>query len=460
MPTTVPVAPRAQAKRLTQSSKLTRRGEIRLLSGPLWERSLLLAVIFMPFQYALTINLFFPLKISEILIAISIVAYAVAHRRLKWDFASTVVLLLALAAFFSTVFNLPSRFDLSTTGYDRPLEADTLLYLGYALFALTLWALLRRVDREKSIRAVVVSIWTCGAAVLLQWIASITGSSALIAILGFRAVGIGGDTSSLRSGPFLEGQHLGFFAGAALLLAIYRRSYWSVAVAAASIVFSQSTTAYVGLAAGLVCVLILRPRSRSLSIIGAVGVIGAVVVLTVPALQTILGRQLAKLGFTEFAPDYQFATTSLDIRSAKTSISFDMMLENPIFGVGPGRFGANFGSFSPNYDLPVYYYTSATARPIAENAYGHVGAELGVAALVLFGSLVLYALLRNWRSSPAIFALAPYLAISVSTQSSWTFLPIWTFIAILCAKQSDDAQGDAPSPPSQDTATGRSLILQ
>lgn len=421
----------------TDTAHLNRRGEAKLLRGrPAFERLILLAIVFMPFQYALTISIGFPLKISEVLAALGIAAYLLgpSRRRIRPDFATLLVVLLMVALTFSAVANFaPVEIIGAAIGYGRGMRQDLILYAAFAVFAVAFWAVARRVDRILLIRAVIASIWTCGAAVLLQWAASITGSAGVIAALGFRTAGVGGDTGSLRSGPFLEGQHLGFFAGAALIVAIYRRSWAAAAVAVASILYSESTTAYVGLAVGVLLLIILRPHARVLIPAAAIALVGTIVVLVWEPVRETLGRQLAKLGFTEFAPDYLYATTSINIRSAKAEIAFRMMGDNPWFGVGPGRFGAHFGEYANDYTLPWVYYTGVT-RPIAENAYGHVAAELGVLALIVFVALIIYVVIRNRVEPPVFVILAGYIAVSIATQSSWTFMPIWVFLAILCAR--------------------------
>ncbi|NIJ00369.1 O-antigen ligase [Paenarthrobacter ilicis] len=415
-------------------------------TGPWFQRFILLSVVFMPFQYALTLSVGFPLKISEILAVLGIATYVLGKRSKprRMDVAGGAALFLAVATVLSAIVNLtPTASGLRTIGYERGFQTDLLLYSGYAFLALTFWAVLRRVERPKIVQATVLSIWLCGAAVLLQWASSLTGNTSIIGLLGFRTLGVDGTVDTLRSGPFLEGQHLGFYAGAAILVALYNRSYSAAAIAALCILYSQSTTAYAGLAAGIALIVVLKFSKVVVPLIAA-ALTGVLVLLFSDTLRNTLGRQLAKLGFTEFAPDYQFATTSLNQRGVKTEISFDMSLDNPIFGVGPGRYGAFFDQYVNGRQLPWIYSTDQT-RPIAENAYAHVAAELGYFALIAFGLLVICLIWRNRRTSPVLVMVAIFVALGVATQSSWTFLPIWTVFGLLAA----DAPGKEPDagPP-------------
>ncbi|MGO4145574.1 O-antigen ligase family protein [Paenarthrobacter sp. YAF11_1] len=420
-----------------------------LTTGPWFQRLMLLSVIFMPFQYALTVPVGFPLKISEILGIMGVAMYVLGRRstRRKRDLAGVAVVALAIATVFSALVNLtPGSGGLRSVGYDRGYETDLLLYSGYALLALCYWAVLRRVARQMTVRAIVASIWLCGAAVLMQWASALSGNTQVIGILGFRTLGVDDTVETLRSGPFLEGQHLGFYAGAAILVALYNKSYLAAIVAALSILYSQSTTAYAGLAVGIAMIVILKFSKVVVPLIAA-ALVGVLALLFSDTLRTTLGRQLAKIGFTEFAPDYQYATTSLNLRGVKSQISFDMSSDNPIFGVGPGRYGAYFDQYVSGRQLPWIYSTDQT-RPIAENAYAHVAAELGYVALIAFGLLVVVLLCRNFRSASLLGMLAVFTALGVSTQSSWMFLPIWTFFALLAADDVESKQS-LREPPGQ-----------
>jgi hypothetical protein len=423
---------RTAAQKAQSEQEQPSPGTTKFWQVPWYQRFMLLAIISMPFQYALTVDLGFPLKLSEVFTVASIAAFVLrvrsTHRRS--GFAELTMVILTVWIVLSSIANFsPDAAGLRQAGFERGYSVDLVMYAFYGILAIALWFIVRRMDTDRITRAIVWSVWPAGIAVGMQWIASITGSTALIGALGFRTVGIDGSVGTLRSGPFLEGQPLGFFMGAALLVALYRRSSLAALVCAASILYSQSTTAYLGLGVGLLLMVLVRNIKVLIPALG-VSLILSLVVLTVPDLRDILGRQLAKLGFTEFAPDYQYATTSLDLRGQKTGIAFDMANSNPIFGVGPGRFGAYFDLFVNGRSLPWVYSTSQT-RPIVENAYGQLAAELGYLALVLFVLFLAALVLRSLRSSGLLLALAVFLTVGVATQSSWTFLPIWMFLGVL-----------------------------
>ncbi|PFG19101.1 O-antigen ligase family protein [Serinibacter salmoneus] len=358
--------------------------------------------------------------------------------------------MLALAGLLcvSFVTNLAVRNGhASTRPYSTSLTVDITQYSLYGLIALGFWGVLAMVPRERIARAFQVSVWLCGAASLAQYVGVRVGAAPLLAQLGFRVEGVDDTFESLRSGPFLEGQQLGFYAGGVLLVCLWRRYWMSAVVAGALVLFSESTTAYLGLMTGLAAALLLLPRPRVVVTTIAVLAGLAIAALSVPAFGTVVGRQLAKLGFTQFAPDYAWATASLDLRSVKAEVAFAIAQDYPLFGVGPGRFAAYFYQYASEYRLPWRYYNTQT-RPIAENAYGHIASELGLIALGAFVIFIATLALAARRVHPVLVALAGFVAIAVSTQSSWTFLPIWAFLGLLAAQNSTRGaeSNQAPKP--------------
>lgn len=411
-------------------------------NAPSYEKAILLAVLFIPFQYALTVHVGFPLKISEVLVVIAVLLRALRWRdkRDGWSFDQIAVGLIAVCVVLSTVIAVitldPTQ---EVLGLHRSHLVDTVLYFGYAVFVLVAWWLLRSVDARLIRDVLFQALWLCAAAVAFQAVCLLVGAPHILDALGFDSRLRGQEILGVqlaRSGPFLEGQHLGFFAGALVILALYSRRWPALVVALACAAYSQSTTAVLGIVGAVVLASLLRPNKRILITLGAVAAAASVVVAVVKPLRDAVIFQLAKLGLVAPASDVNF-TQSLDIRTIKTEIGWRMMWDNPL-GVGPGRFAANFPTYWHDYELPTYYYTT-DMRAITENVYMHIGAENGVVAFLAFVALLVWILVRSFRVSPAITALALFTAIAVSTQSSWTFLPIWVVLAYLTSAVSPRA---------------------
>lgn len=411
-------------------------------ASPLQDKLMLLAVLFVPFQYALTVHVGFPLKISEVLIVAALFVRVIRWRsyRVRWSFDQTVVALIAVCVVVSAVLALLSLDPAQDVlGVHRSHRVDTILYLGYGMFVLIAWWLLRTVDARIIRDVLIQALWLCTAAVAFQAICLLLKAPQILDFFGFDSRQRGQEVFGFqlaRSGPFLEGQHLGFFAGALVILALYTRRWPALAAAIVCAAYSQSTTALLGVVGAIVLASILRPNKRILITLGSVAAVAAVAVALVKPLRDAVIFQLAKLGLVAPESDINF-TQSLDIRTIKTEIGWRMMWDNPL-GVGPGRFAANFPTYWHDYDLPTYYYTT-DMRAITENVYMHIGAENGVLAFLAFAALVVWIFVRSFRVSPGVTALVLFTAIAVATQSSWTFLPIWVVLAFMTSAVSPSA---------------------
>ncbi|QHF23914.1 hypothetical protein GTU73_07770 [Rathayibacter sp. VKM Ac-2804] len=410
---------------------------------PVWSTLVFLAVVTVPFQYALTIDVGSPVKVSEILLVLALAARLLSPGSTRTRVPGLgFVVLLAVALVVSGLYWLgfagPVR-GLDFTGYTRSPSTDLLFYTAFGLFALLGWWMFSQLGRDRFERAIILSIWLAGAATLLQFVGALLGLETLLADLGFRSTG-GSNLSvtgvNLRSGPFLEGQHLGFYAGAALLIALKRRSWLPAIVAALLVFYSQSTTAVLGIVVAGAILFLLRPHVRVLAaILSLTLLVGGLAAFVAPVRQFVI-NQAAKLGLVSQTAEFRFAGLSFDVREEKASIGAQMGIDHLALGVGPGRFGAWFSQYADYTVLPAYYRTT-DLRPIAENVYLQIFAEMGVLALIGLIGLLLVLLVRALRATPIVFAIGVCVAVGLWTQSSWTFLPIWVFLAYVGVAASD-----------------------
>src|SRR5690606_22792657 len=129
-------------------------------------------------------------------------------------------------------------------------------------------------------------------------------------------------------------------------------------------IYSQSTTAFAGVALALLITCILRPRVRTLLVVGGAGLLALIVVLVIPPLRGLVAYQLAKVGLLPGeAPEG--ADVSLDIRGEKTAVGFDIMWAHPLTGAGPGRYGVWFQQFVDPGAVPERYFERDDLRAIA-----------------------------------------------------------------------------------------------
>lgn len=152
------------------------------------------------------------------------------------------------------------------------------------------------------------------------------------------------------------------------------RLWWLAVLLAvlAAIVLSKTRAAWVGVAAGLAVVFLRDARSRPMLGLLAAGVALAAVV-AVPWL-------LASRGFEERVLD----TAPIYNRIAGSGAALNMMLSNPLTGVGFTR--AGFGLHRGQYAVEVGEVSAAWIRELAvpHNEFLNVGAMMGLLGFVLY----------------------------------------------------------------------------
>lgn len=407
---------------------------------PTYKKLLFWTVVFAPLQAAFTVSLGFPLKVSEVLLICAMAAFPFAKKSVPHSFIERhIVLALGATVFATSCFHLLQAAPGGEyPGFTRSPEVDAALYLAYGGMIIVLWLLAVGLDPELMKQALLFSVWVAFVAVVIQFVLFTMNQVDLLELLNFetkvRSAALdGSEGGAMRSGPFTEGQHLGFFSGGAVILAWRSRARWTMLAAGICLVYSQSTTGIAGLAIAIAVMAAIKPGRKTLGRLFLV-LLGAVsAVMVVPELRSLIQLQFAKLGLFGYDSIIYGAGQSLDVRTVKSEIAVQMMMDNPLLGVGPGRFGFWFYTYPRASDVPEYYFNGVN-RAIAENVYLHIGSEFGVLALILFALFVVTLLAKLRRGEPLDFALAMFVAVSITTQSSWTFIPIWVFFAYLTAR--------------------------
>ncbi len=386
-----------------------------------------LAVCAVPFQQALTIPVGFPLKISEVAGLLAVVLYLVEGRKSSSSYSGSFLQwgLLALVTISSLSWLVKGPPLSTAVGYERGMDFDMLLYLGYAIIVIFVsWFAGTRLGPKWISRGTGVAIVAAAFYCLLQGALSVVGLEDTLETLGGATqVGTAYGFGFTRNGPFLEGNYLGFFAGVALFLALRSRSRAAIASAAFCLIYSQSTVALVGVVIGILVVALLRPSGRLAGAFAGVVLAALIVLSVVDSAAIYLTRQLAKLGLIEgdaFGASIEY---SLRNRTATIQRGLDMSSDFLLFGVGPGR----YGYWDDFYSLSGI----SGGRGIANNAYVQVLAEVGIVAALCFAGLLVILIVRSVRGRRSTLALAVFLVVGLNASPSWTVLPVWFAIAFL-----------------------------
>jgi hypothetical protein len=408
---------------------------------PIIDYLLLGAVAASPLQRAFTLDLGVPLKLSEVLIVLAALSYPfiVRARGTKLVEGPWVVLLgvvvCASAAYHLLLPDPPGPYP----GYTRGVTQDMLLYVAFSLLVVIAWMLVSRMDSERVRKAFVVAVWICIVTTAVQFVLYTAGLESVLKLLNYQTerVGTGFGIDSLRTGPFVEGQHLGFFAGAGLFICLQQRKYAAAAGALACVIYSQSTTALIALIVSAGLLFVIRPETKTqVRLLFGVATFAAAANF-IPSVRSFLAFQLAKMGFGE-AADTTANDISATTRPAKGGLAWEMATDHPILGIGPGRFGVWFQHYAVPTDFSEKYFNGIN-RPIVENGYLQLAAEVGIPALLVLGIVLVLLAYRAYRWSGLTFALVVFVAISIATLSSWTFGPLWLILAYVATLRPEAA---------------------
>lgn len=404
------------------------------------------AIVFLPFQQALTLDLGFPLKITEILAIAGIAASLVAYRhRRRITVPVWLIVALGGVVILSSCWNLltGSVVDASAEMYPRGVTFDLLLYTGYAGFALAFCITIALfMDAKQVLKALAWAVRLAALYVVLQLVLWSFGATLLEVVNGNIQLGSLYGLRLPRNGPFLEGNYLGFFAIAGFFATLKTRDWVGVGLASLLFFYSQSTSAFVAACGAAVAIVVLRPTRRKALIAGIALVVVVATAAIVPPVTRFVTAQLTKLGVIENNLGEAFGY-SLRGRSANAETGFAMAWGHPIFGVGQGRYAAHYWDYLDRSGLPDNFGKNVV-RPIANNVYAQIAAETGFIALLIFAGLLGYLILRARKEGDATLGLIVATAVGLIAFPAWTGLPIWTVIGVVIVLVS------APLLPSMD----------
>lgn len=405
------------------------------------ERLLFGAIVACPFQQAFTLPVGFPLKISEILIGFAAVLVVIERRGAARRPGNKNLLFIAVAVLVSTAANISVAVPFeSLTGYDLGFTLDLVQYAFYAFLVLAAaWLCSAHLSSKDIGRSFGLAVRVAALYSAVQLAAYLAGAQdALAVVSGNTQVGRSYGLALPRNGPFLEGNYLGFFAGAALLICFGRGDRTGVGCAAGLLVYAQSTSAFLAVFTAVAVILLFRPTSQFVTLLIGAGLAGAILFTFVPAAQSFADVQLAKLGLGDETDIVQNATQSRDGRTDAAKAAYAMALEYPVVGVGPGRFGVYNDRILDSTGRPIHTVSSAR-RPIVNNGYGQIAAEIGIPALLALGAMLAGLAKRARRKDPSILGLAAFVIVGFNTAPSWTTIAAWLAIAFLMASTAPSA---------------------
>ena len=419
------------------------------LPPTLAEKLLYVAVVAVPFQQAFTVNIGFPLKISEVAVGLALAVLFLQWRAPKSRMTGQGLIgILLLIVLISTGFHLLLPIPgPSGPAYPQGLTFDIIQYCAYGVVVIAAaWAAATRLGPEWISRALAIAVRLAALYSLLQLTLRLAGvDAALTAVNGASQIGTLYGIDLTRNGPFLEGNYLGFFAGVSLFICLKRKDTLGVVASLFCLFYSQSTTGLVGLVVALLVISLTRPSSVIAVILSTLGLVAVFAVAFIPTVNEFVTRQLAKLGLvdaSQFSANINYSRRS---RTVNTETGFTMGTENPLLGVGPGRYGYWYDEYTDFTGLPANF-NSNIIRPIANNSFAQIYAELGAIAFIVIVLLFLAVLWKLRRAHFADLAMVVFVIVGMNATPAWTVLPIWFAIAYLTTVRPDSNKPGKHSP--------------
>ena len=400
-------------------------------------------LFFLPFTQALTINLFFPLKISELLLFVLLFLFL----QYKWDYNYVSTLKSIQALFFFLVIATLSFSVNAFWTYDyspKPIPfrigriPDSFLrlvyiYLNVIAFLISIYFIGRNKIQS-------LNFWVKGAlwAAIYAWYLFI---SSALNIPYLKLFGMDENPQTLmgivRTGTFKEGNFFGLFLLLSGTIALLLKKNRTAIFLLLSILTTFSTISIVS--ALLFLFFYFKSvifRKKVLKIILLIFPFILIATFAFSKTEFYQKYVYAKI-FTPVSTLTQSNMSKVD-RYLTGHIAYKAGLNNPVLGVGPYNYGLHYDQYNNinkivknHSDWSREYFKRNNLRAIPNNVYMEVWAEYGMIGFLFFIMFLAITLWNSIKLKNTILTgglLAMYL--SLNAFPSFIMLFLWVYLAI------------------------------
>ena len=398
---------------------------------------LVLLFFFLPFNYALTLTIGFPLKISEICIFIlcTIAFLFTSPQSFRFpDYQITRILLyFTILVSVSVVVNLvwPYGYELKTFPVRLSQRADSLL--KYFYFIIDVLVFLISYYAFKQNRKKYLKWWLYGSIVAAVYSFYLTFSSffdlPVLLLWGMDELPqsiLLGSGKIIRCGTFKEGNYMGVYLLICFIVAKFQNRRWLSLFFFLSIFTTFSSVAII---TGLLFLTITFFRANYtnkrlpllLTFLGFMVISGGI------AFQNEGVRLILIQKLTAETENINNNSYSKADRENSVKVSLKETINNPLLGVGLGNYGLHYDRYNAHT-----FFTYENFRPIPNNIYMEVLSETGICGFLLFITfLVLLFRISKYDSTKILRTGLFSLYLCFFAFPTFTVIFIWVFFGLI-----------------------------
>jgi O-antigen ligase len=399
-----------------------------------------LLLVFLPFTQALTINIGFPLKISELLLLLLPFLYlhkgSVSKLYIAHINENKILILLLFWIFCSFIINAFWSYDYSLKEIPYRISAlgDSFLRLVYVVLCIIAFFISLFFFTTKS--TTILKYWIIGATVAASYSWYLFFSSALgipyLKLFGMETIpqnlfGI------IRCGTFKEGNFFGLFlilSGSISFSLGKKKNAWFLL---ATIFTTMSTISLVSACVFLIFVFRKKLFTGRVLIVYPLILIGFLFFSKTDYYQSYVMKKLFQPVSSVTEGNFSKVDRYLTGRNA-----FKQGVDNPFVGVGPYNYALHY-DYHNDYRNVINqpsewfqnYILRKNRRAITNNVYLEVWAEYGIIGFIIFMLFLAKTLFISFKNKDDLITgglLAMYL--SFNAFPSFIMLFLWVFLAI------------------------------
>jgi O-antigen ligase len=397
-------------------------------------------LVLLPFTQALTVNILFPLKISELALLI-IFLYLLNKKLISYSTIwflnkNKLLLLFTIIVTASFIINIWWYYDYHPKKIPFRINriGDSFIRLCYFYLCVCSFFLSFKIF-VKDIKYLRYFVYGALIAVAYGWYIFL---SSALKLPYFKLPGMEEEPQMLygivRCGTFKEGNYFGLFLVLSSSIAFYLKKTKTAFVLLISVVITMSTVSIIS----SVFLLLFYYRNKFLNL----KFIIIIIPITIVLFFIISKTDFYKISIYGKLFDSVKTVTNKNYskieRTVTASAAYYMGFSNPFLGVGPSNYGVHYDHF--NYFKKIvrqrdYYLDKRmlrkNERAIPNNVYLEVWSEYGVLGFIVFIIFLFSILIISFKlKEDSITAGIISLIISLNAFPSFIMLFLWVFISI------------------------------